>query len=105
MLSSSPRGRCVGSSSAATAAEDDRIEVDDGVKSLLSSAPPPPPQQKIRGQKGAAEALDCLRRCDGGWRLRWLAVAVGGAAMVSSALFDCYMLHGRVKKVCEHFST
>jgi hypothetical protein len=81
MVSSSPRGRCVGSSSAATAAEDDCIEVDDGVESLLSSAPPPPPRQKIRGQKRAAEALDCLRRCDGGWRRRWLAVAVGGAAM------------------------
>jgi len=98
MLSSSPRGRWVGSSSAATAAEDDRVEVDDGVESLLSSAPPPPPWQKIRGQKRAAEALDCLHCCDGGWRRRWLAVAVGGAAMASSALFDCYMLHGRVKK-------
>ncbi len=83
---------------AATAAEDDRVEVDDGVESLLSSAPPPPPRQKIREQKRAAEALDCLRRCDGGWRRRWLAVAVGGVAMASSAIFDCYMLHGRVKK-------
>ena len=70
---------------AATAAEDDRVEVDDGVQSLLSSAPPPPPRQKIRGQKRVAEALDCLRRCDGGWRQRWLAVAAGGAAMASSA--------------------
>jgi hypothetical protein len=81
MVSSSPRGRCVGSSSAATAAEDDRVEVDDEVESLLSSAPPPPSRQKIKGQKRAAEALDCLRRCDGGWWQRWLAVAVGGAAM------------------------
>jgi len=82
MLSLSPRGRCVGSSSATAAAEDDRIEVDNGVKSMLSPAPAPPPRQKIRGQKRAAEALDCLRCCDGGWRRRWLAVAVGGAAMV-----------------------
>jgi len=98
MLSSSLRGRWVGSSSAATAAKEDRVKVDDGVESLLSSALPPPPRQKIRGQKRAAEALDCLCRCDGGWRRRWLAVAVGGAAMASLALFDCYMLHGHVKK-------
>jgi hypothetical protein len=79
------RGRCVGSSSAATAAEDDHVKVDNGVESLLSSAPPSPPRQKIRGQKHVAEALDCLNRCDGGWRRRWLAVAAGGAAMASSA--------------------
>ena len=81
MVLSSPRGRWVGSFSAATAAEDDRIEVDDGVELLLSSAPPPPPRQKIRGQMHAAEALDCLCHCDGGWRRCWLAVAVGGATM------------------------
>jgi hypothetical protein len=85
MVLSSPRGRCVGSSLAATAAEDDRVKVDSGNESLLSSAPPPPPRQKIRGQKRAAEALDCLRRCDGGWRRRWLAVAAGGVAMALSA--------------------
>jgi len=50
------RGHCVGSSLAATAAEDDRIEVDNGVESLLSSAPPPPPWQQIGGQRHAAKA-------------------------------------------------
>jgi hypothetical protein len=69
---------------AATAAEDDWVKVDDGVESLLSPAPPSPPWQKIRGQKRAAEAINCLRR-DGGWRRRWLAVAAVGAAMASSA--------------------
>ena len=58
MLSSLPRSRCVGSSLAATAAEVDCVEVDDGVEWLLSSAPPPPPRQKIRGQTRAAEALN-----------------------------------------------
>jgi len=32
-----------------------------------------------------AEALDCLRCCDGGWWQPWFAVAAGGAAMASSA--------------------
>ena len=49
------RGRCVGSSSAATAAKDDRIEVDDGVKLLLLSALPPPSWRQIEGQRHAAK--------------------------------------------------
>jgi len=72
-------------SSAATAAEDDRVEVDDVVELLLSSAPSPYPRWKIRGQRHAIEVLDCLRHYDGGWWRPWLAVAAGGAAMASSA--------------------
>jgi hypothetical protein len=105
MVSLSPRGRCVGLSSAATAAEDNHVEVDDGVKSLLSSAPPPHPRQKIRGQKQhAAEALgdrpsivSVAAMVAGGddglpWRLagrQWLIESI------SSAHFDCYVTRSR----------
>jgi len=78
-------GRCIGSSSAATAAKYNCDEVDDGVKSLLLSAPPPPPWQKIRGQRHATEVLDCLCCYTGGWWQRWYAVAAGGVAMTLSA--------------------
>ena len=48
-------GRCVGSSLAATAAKDDRIEVDDEVELLLLSALPPPFWRQIKGQRHAAK--------------------------------------------------
>jgi len=71
---------------AATAAEVNRIEVDNGIESSSLSASLPPPRQKNRGQKRAAEALDFLRRCECSWWRQWLAVAAGGVAMALSAV-------------------
>ena len=61
------------------------------LSSLSSPTTPlsPSPSSPAEDQRAEAacgrgprrQALDCLRRCDGGWRQRWLAVAVGGAAM------------------------
>jgi len=43
------------------------------------------PGDRSEGRDMQRRSLDCLRRCNGGWRRPWLAVAAGGAAMASSA--------------------
>ncbi len=44
------------------------------------------PGDRSEGRDMQQRSLDCLRRCNGGWRQPWLAVvAAGGAAMASSA--------------------
>jgi len=43
------------------------------------------PGDRLEGRDMQQRSLDCLRRCDRGWRRPWLAVAAGGAAMASSA--------------------